>query len=167
MFEGELSRRFARRIRADHPLGVTIVPVPNGTGIVGSHNVFRTLEIANHIAASCGQNFYSRGYLRWRTAPGQAHKNQRSRDIHQHKENLNCSAQGAGHRVILFDDVVTTGSQLEASRQILTEAGFHVVGAYAVLEVIDKDERGDPYGWRTVTRHPRDIQDMLSIFDDA
>jgi hypothetical protein len=164
LFRGELCRMFARKICADQPLGVTIVPVPNADGVVGSQNAFRTLQITNTIAAACGANYFSRGHLRWKATSGQAHKNERGRDLYTHRGNLQCSATGNGQRVVLFDDVVTTGSQMEASRQILTQAGFHVVGAYAVLDVLDKDARGGPYGWQVTTRDPQDLADMFEQF---
>ena len=49
-----------------------------------------------------------------------------------------------GKRVIIVDDVISTGSTLAAMRQILTEAGAKVVAAAAVFT------EGDPEKWHDV-----------------
>jgi hypothetical protein len=158
----EIARRFAEKILLDHPLGAKIVPVPNGSAVVGGSDIFRTLDLARRIAAKGAPRLTAVPLLRWKEDLGKAHRGEKQRDVYRHKQNLGCVLPGTG-RIVLFDDVVTSGSQLEASRQILTEAGYSVLGAYSIIEILDRDARGDAFGFKVTRRDPMDI---ASLFDD-
>ena len=61
---------------------------------------------------------------------------QRGLDVRERRENVRGSMcarrRGAGERIVLLDDVVTTGATLDEAARALTEAGFEVVSAVAL-----------------------------------
>jgi hypothetical protein len=161
IFQQEINRRFRQKIMADHPYPVCIVPVPNGDGVVGQNNAFRTLQIARAIASRDLPGAEALDLLRWRELVGKAHLNQRARQVDDHIQALRINGT-TGLPIVLFDDVLTTGSQMAASSQKMTEAGFNVVGRYAVFEVLEAGAQTDPPGWKTTTRNPLRIVDLFA-----
>lgn len=159
IFGNALGKIFARKISTKYGNDITIVPVPNGDACIANPNDFQTYRIAKRIAQHTGGAIAS-DVLRWREPVGKAHAGGRRRDIWQHKQDL-VVAKETDRQIVLFDDVVTTGAQLAAARDVLTQAGYEVVGQLAVLDVIEKDARGDAMGWRSVTRHPMDVADFF------
>lgn len=161
-FQQEMSRLIGEKIANDYGGGIEIVPVPNGDGIVGG-GTFRTLNISKLAAAKTGGRLSSSDLLRWAAPVGKTHLNERARDIDQHLRNLRINGR-TDRPVVLFDDVVTTGSQLCAARIKLEEGGVKVLGCCAIIEVIDQVQgaRGDAPGWRTVTRRPQRIADLFA-----
>lgn len=160
-FHREINRLFGTRIASDHPYPVTIVPVPNGNGVVGHNSNFRTLEIANAIVKNGFPGSETRDMLRWNQEMGKAHLNQRSRMIDNHVNALRVTC-GCDKPIVLFDDFVTTGSQLAASKIKLTEAGYNVIGIYSIFDVVETGVRPDAPGWRLVERNPQRISDLFS-----
>lgn len=160
-FRREIDRLFGARIAADHPYPVTLVPVPNGNGVVGQNNVFRTLQIAEAIAAKGFPGSEAKDVLRWHEEMGKAHLNQRARMIDSHINALRVTC-GSDKPVILFDDFVTTGSQLAASKIKLTDFGYNVVGVYSIFDVVENGVRPEAPGWRIVERNPQRIADLFA-----
>ncbi|TAA61881.1 ComF family protein [Shinella sp. JR1-6] len=163
MFGNALGKVFAQKIEAEHGGGVLIVPVPNGNACVEYNEDFQTYRIARKIEQH-SNGAIALDMLRWREKMGKAHLGGRRRDVWQHKQDL-VIAKKTTRPIVLFDDVVTTGAQLAAARDVLTADGYEVVGHYAILDVIDKDARGDALGWRTVTRHPQDTADLFNAIE--
>lgn len=65
-----------------------------------------------------------------------AHRDQRGLGVRERAENvhgtLRTRKQGRGARVVLVDDVVTTGATLDEAARVLGAAGFEVVAAVAL-----------------------------------
>jgi hypothetical protein len=160
-FRREIDRLFGARIAADHPYPVTVVPVPNGNGVVGQDNVFRTLQIANAVVENGFPGSEARDMLRWHEEMGKAHLNQRARMVDNHINALRVTC-GCDKPVVLFDDFVTTGSQLAAAKIKLTEAGFNVVGVYSIFDVVGNGVRPELPGWRISERNPQRIADLFA-----
>lgn len=159
VFEGDILGRFADHMIATYPDGAIIVPVPNGDGVIGSEAAFRTFDLARRIADN-NASLSAFDALRWHAPMGKAHKNERRRDVDSHMAALRIK-QGCPKDVIIFDDVVTSGSQICAAKLKLEEAGFNVRALYAIFDVIDEGERGSAPGWRNVTRNPVRIADLF------
>lgn len=161
-FENDILARFAQHIVAAHP-GVMIVPVPNGNATINSGEQFRTWELAEGIAEKM-PNLSAFDALRWNTPMGQAHRNERRRDVDAHMSALRIKP-GCQKDVIIFDDVVTSGSQLCAAKLKMEEAGFNVRALYAIFDVLDEGERGSAPCWRQVRRNPMRIADFFADLD--
>jgi hypothetical protein len=157
-------RQFARRIVDDHGPGIDIVPVPNGSAVFGSTDDFRTLQLARKMVGASQGALTTFDKLRWSAQMGKSHLKERSRDVNEHLRGLRVK-EGGRRRAVIFDDVVTSGSQLCASQIKLQEAGIEVIGMYAVADVVDKGQRGSPPAWRTVVKTPRRQQDFLDMLD--
>lgn len=162
-FHREINQLFGTRISADHPYPVRIVPVPNGDGVVGQNNSFRTLQIASAVAAKGFPGSEATDMLRWYEEMGKAHLNQRARMVDNHVNALRMTC-GCDKPIVLFDDFVTTGSQLAASKVKLTEAGYNVVGIYSIFDVVENGVRPDAPGWRVAERNPQRIADLFAQF---
>lgn len=82
-----------------------------------------------------------------------AHADQRGLGVQARAQNVRGSLQvrraGHGAKVVLVDDVVTTGATLDEGARVLTEAGFEVVGAIALAATTRHSNRNaDPSGTR-------------------
>ncbi len=161
-FLNDLYKRFASQIVSECGAGIMLVPVPNGIADAHYRDVYRTLHITNGIACSSNGSLETLDALRWKQSAGQAHKNEKRRDVDQYISNLIVSSNTA-KSVVLFDDVITSGSQLASAKIVLEDAGITVVGLYAVMDVLDENVRGSPPAWITVERSPSRISDL---FDD-
>ena len=66
-------------------------------------------------------------------APARAHRAQKLLDVAERERNLRGAFRVrrdvAGHRILLIDDVVTTGATLREAARVLALAGAEVVGA--------------------------------------
>jgi predicted amidophosphoribosyltransferase len=157
-FLREICIQTGQKIRQRHGSGVVIVPVPNSDGLVSSGKDFRTYIMAKVIAGVAGCT--ASDVLRWKSALGKAHKGERPRDADAHKNALKVMRQ-IDKPIVLFDDVVTSGSQLYGAKLALEECGMTVVGMYAVAEVVNNGERSDSPGWRITTRNPFSLGDVM------
>jgi len=162
LFIGDLCRHFAARITGEVGAGVQIVPVPNGSATIGNDNSFRTLDLARRIANASGTALTAFDTLRWHQTMGRTHLGERRRDVDDHIRALRVKP-GGDHRVVLFDDVVTSGSQLFAAKTKLEEAGYEVARMYAIADVLDEGQRGSAPAWKTVTKN---LSRMADFFAD-
>ncbi|WP_187967890.1 hypothetical protein [Aquibium microcysteis] len=162
-FESDIFSRVAEHMVAAGLGGATIVPVPNGDGVVGELNEFRTLQLAQAIAAR-SPHLSAFDALRWQEQMGKAHRNERRRNVETHIGMLRVNPKSPKD-VVVFDDVLTSGSQLCAAKIKLEDAGFNVLALYAVFDVLDDGERGSPPAWRQVTRHLARMADFFEGID--
>jgi adenine/guanine phosphoribosyltransferase-like PRPP-binding protein len=121
-----------RRLK-EHLAGpISIVPIPNSDMVVGATGTFRIVELAQDLARGYGPGAAVVPAIRWIKPREKAHKSNefRSPDLYQPNMRL---VENPKNQVVLFDDVMTSGSQMVASARLLTEAGFEpafgVVGA--------------------------------------
>ncbi|MGO8503235.1 hypothetical protein AB9F35_17285 [Rhizobium leguminosarum] len=160
-FIREICIQTASRIKLKYGSGVTIVPVPNSDGLVSSNAPFRTLQMAQVIAKVAGCD--ASDVLRWKSALGKAHKGEKARDADAHADALKV-VRVIDRPIVLFDDVVTSGSQMYGAKLALEAKGMRVVGMIAVAEVLKKGERSDSAGWRTAIRNPHSMKDFMDNF---
>ncbi|MER9125439.1 phosphoribosyltransferase [Mesorhizobium sp. M0959] len=164
-FETSLCRMIADKILADGCAGAVIVPIPNSSGVVGSQHGFRTFDLARRIAASSGGQLIAQDHLRWNGVVGKTHLKQRARNVDEHMRGIAIVGK-PDRKIVLFDDMVTSGSQMCAAKLKLEETGLEVAGCYAVLDVLDEGQRGTAPAWKSVTRNPTRQADFLAFFED-
>jgi len=150
-FLGEMCKLAAVRVLQKYGRNVCIVPIPNSDGTVASPKPFATLVMARAIATALGPPSDATDAIRWKSNPGKAHKNERARDVENHIYNMKLMRRPA-QKVVLFDDVVTTGSQLFAAKELLEAANVDVAGMLTFVEVVGMGSRSDMPTWRTTTR---------------
>lgn len=160
LFLEEVCFRSATQLRGKYGKDFCIVPVPNSDATIANRKPFRTLQVSNRIAALVGAPCVAKDLIRWRGEVGQAHKGERSRDVDAHKGQMRLTAKSQ-KPIVLFDDVVTSGSQLAAAKLLLEEEGMAVIGMLAVAEVVNQGERSDVPGWRATVREPFSLTDFM------
>lgn len=164
LFLEEVCFRAATHIRSKYGKNVCVVPIPNSGAVASNRKMFRTFEIASRIAALVGAPCQSSDLLRWRIAVGMAHKGERPRDVDAHKGQMKLVGT-TPVPIVLFDDVVTSGSQLCAAKALIEADGMRVLGMVAVAEVVAQGERSDTPGWRVTKRNPFSISDIMDAFE--
>lgn len=104
-----------------------LVPVPSKDGLLAA-NSFRTLVMTNE--AVSGTDLATRvvGGLKWKQALTKAHEGG-SRNRKVLAPLLQVDESLKGKKVILIDDLISTGSSLLAAEDALTAAGCTVLGA--------------------------------------
>lgn len=160
LFLKDLLQAVTKKIIQDHGDDIIIVPVPNSEAIIGYHGEYRTLALARMIAKHSNGRIEVLDALRWKENKGAAHKNQKARHCDSHIANLKVIAKSR-REVILFDDVVTTGSQLVASKIKLEAEAFKIVDYYAVFDVLEADVRGTAPKWMV---HKKSVQTFNDFF---
>ncbi|MGO4133226.1 hypothetical protein ACEQ6A_01545 [Rhizobium brockwellii] len=161
-FTHEICQTIGVRIRQKYGKDVMLVPIPNSEGLAVGGRDFRTFELARQIAKTAGCEVSD--ILRWRSAVGKAHKNERARDPDAHKAALKVMRR-TEKPIILFDDVVTSGSQLYGSQLALEAEGMSVIGMVAVAEVLDRGLRSDSPTWKKAVRSPVSLSELMKDFD--
>jgi adenine/guanine phosphoribosyltransferase-like PRPP-binding protein len=135
-----LMRGMGKRLKEHINGPVSIVPIPNSDMVVGAQGPFRIVELANELARGYGNEAAVVPAIRWIKPRDKAHKSNefRSPDLYQPNMRL---VERPKNQVVLFDDVMTSGSQMVASARLLSEAGvepaFGVVGARATKTQFD------------------------------
>ncbi|ANL39536.1 phosphoribosyltransferase [Rhizobium phaseoli] len=161
LFQSEINKLFAAQIMAHHPYPVAVVPIPNGDGVIGQNNAFRTLRIATTIVNRMANGSVCLDMLRWNVPVGKAHLNQRARRVDDHLAALQINGT-TNLPVVIFDDFLTTGSQMAAAKIKLEEAGYNVVGCYTIFERLDAGAVVNPPGWKNTTRSVMRIADFFA-----
>jgi predicted amidophosphoribosyltransferase len=110
---------------------VDIVPIPGSTMAVGAPGTFRIVDLATMFARGYGAQAKVVPAIRWVAPREKAHRQNevRSPDLYQPRMRL---TERPNKPVLLFDDVMTSGSQMTAATRFLREAGFEVVGGCVV-----------------------------------
>jgi predicted amidophosphoribosyltransferase len=137
--------------RAYAPLyarGALLVPVP-GTQAAFGRRGFHPVDL---VARRAGLQTYPA--LRIDAFPrGAASQKQRSLAERVDRPEPRVTRPVSGHRVVLVDDVVTSGATLRSATRALTRAGATVVGA-AAIAATEKRRGESAIAWRTATAPP-------------
>jgi hypothetical protein len=104
-----------------------LVPVPVSTADLRFDGVQRTATLAHAIAAALPRGLAVRDILRWDYRLSSASSQGGVRDARWLYDRLRLTAGMTAERVILVDDVMTSGGHLRASAARLRAAGAHVV----------------------------------------
>lgn len=99
-----------------------IVPIPNGSAIISSSGVYRTLQYAQAIAAASSGKMIALDALRWKAPAEAGYKKKGLRTPESRYDNLTV-IKCPKIPIILFDDVLTSGSCFIAANWRLSEAG--------------------------------------------
>ena len=132
-------REIANGLLAPHPdQTVTLVPIPSSRANYVKRGFTPAKLLAAHANRLAGRPLVVRSLLRFsRVVDDQSKLN-----IEQRRANLAGSMTAnrapSGIRVLLFDDVVTTGATLLEAARALTEAGAEVLGFVTFSETLLK-----------------------------
>jgi ComF family protein len=128
----------------------TAIPIPLADARLASRGFNQSHHIAASAARHWGLEFQGRWLLKTRTTDRQASLSKQTRS-----ENLiqTFSARPAvkGRRILLIDDIMTTGATLKEAARAIAHAGGLVIGA-AVIARVQQDQR---------TKNPRHVQRRL------
>lgn len=141
---GRLMGERLPRIEAD-----VIVPVPLHKNSTRAYN--QTLLLARGV--SDVQKISCEDVLRWRSDFGRQVEKRGHERLSLPLGSMEANNMLNGKRVVLVDDVYTTGGTLTAARAAITEAGGRVAGALVWTRSI---KRGDTDEWS-------DVKDALSL----
>jgi len=134
-----------------------LVPIPNSSSTSNDNSEFRTLTHARAVAAFIGQRVSAVPALRWKAAKVPAHEGG-IRDPQALFENLSV-AKVPTKRVVLFDDVLTTGGQMIACYRRLAKSGRPPMLGM-VIGRTTHTQKDNPIDW-----HAEDIETEERSFD--
>lgn len=161
IIHGSIAKKLSREIEDDF----TLVPVPNKLAVLGVDE-FPTRTSAEAIAALLGDRASVAPCLRWKARLAKA-RDGGPRNPEILANNLNLTALPEG-KLVLYDDMFTSGSHIAACSRILAEAGNMPILAmtfgWATELVIPR-----PFEWREeiLETEPQDIDWASFIFDDV
>jgi hypothetical protein len=101
----------------------SIVPIPNSNMALGKEGTFRTVELAKMFAKAYGSDAKVEPVLVW----DKLRKKQHGAAGFRHPDQFEPHFRLAGkptRPVVIFDDVLTSGSQLIASARFLSKEGY-------------------------------------------
>ena len=111
-----------RRLRDDIAGPISIVPIPNSGMALGAAGPFRSVELAKKVAAGFGANATVCEAIRWDAPRKKAHQNNDYRHPGLYEPHMRLVVRPKAP-VVLFDDVLTSGSQMIAAARMLTKQG--------------------------------------------
>jgi adenine/guanine phosphoribosyltransferase-like PRPP-binding protein len=123
---------------------ISIVPIPSSNAVTGVRG--RSDELAEKVAAAYGPNAVVESVIRWKALRDPQHESSGYRypDLYQDQMAL---TQLPKYEVVLFDDVMTSGSQLTAAARLLEESG-HTPTHAMVLGRTTKEQEEQMVGWK-------------------
>lgn len=137
----------ARNLRPHIKLPVSVVPIPNSNMAVGEKGTFRNEHLASLLAKHLGPGATMVPALRWKRKRAKAHMGKEMRSPDLHEPNL-VLVQKPPNPVLLFDDVLTSGSQMIAAARFLKANGCSVVFA-TVIAHVTKEQHDLMVKWTT------------------
>ena len=148
--------RIGRKLREDIEGQITLVPIPNSSMAVGAEGPFRCIQLAELVAAGFGEGASVCPAVVWDTPRPKAHKNNDYRHPDLYEPHMRLVVQPAG-QIVLFDDVLTSGSQMIAAARMLTKAGHAPVRGLVIARATKAQVEG-----KLFAKH----QDELKLDDD-
>lgn len=130
------------------PLKPILVPMPADPHRLGQRGFHLPVELAKGLSALTGCPMDRTGLVKRDHTPEQASLGRVAR-LANLTNTLRASPRLRGRRVVVVDDVVTTGASLAAARQALEAVGAEVLGAVVLA---DAGPRSSKIGG---CRHPR------------
>ena len=112
----------ARKLETLSTEPLCLVPIPNSGATVRTRRRFRTLELADRVAAGSNGRIEAIAALRWKTAHMPAHEDG-PRDPALLLDNLVVTARPQ-KPVVIFDEVLTTGGHMVACYRRLVAEGI-------------------------------------------
>jgi adenine/guanine phosphoribosyltransferase-like PRPP-binding protein len=150
-------RFIAQQVQKDWGSDVELVPVPSKDGIIGA-NSFRTSTMLREALSTTAFKAKQLDALYWSEQLDKAHQGG-SRRRGFLKNHLATNANLKGKKIVLIDDLLSTGASLLACRDFLEEQGATVVGAVTCGKTIyDLDTKA--FG-----RQSLDLTEELSDFE--
>jgi hypothetical protein len=123
---------FIHRVIVREGLGTEaiFIPVPSKDGITGKTTSYRSLQMLAQSVSHLDRRVAVIDGLRWTQLMPKAHVGGGGcKNVSYWKDHLQVKTNVAGRKVVLVDDVVSTGSSLLAAKEALEEAGAEVVFA--------------------------------------
>lgn len=131
-------------------LRFSLVPIPNSNMVLGHSNKYRIVTLAGWFARHIDACEGVAPVLRWREAKDRSHKERRVRSPDNYEARLAIE----GHTptsVVLFDDMVTSGSQMVAAARFLASAGANVICGVSLGRAVDEHSQKGCLGWSART----------------
>ncbi|HTR87148.1 MAG TPA: hypothetical protein VMI56_21880 [Reyranella sp.] len=141
-----LFRAVGKQLKAIVPGPFELVPIPNSSASVKSGgNSFATLKYAQAIAGVVGAQASVSPALLWKV-PKTSARDGGSRDPQVHCANL-AVVRKLTKPVVIFDDVMTSGSQMIAAHRMLRAAGAKILLGLAIGRTIHEPVK-PVFKWR-------------------
>jgi predicted amidophosphoribosyltransferase len=116
-------RHVARASRGFLSDEFSLIPIPNSGMAVGSRGSFRTVDLAEMFAEAYGADAKVEPFLVWDKPRKKQHSTAGFRHPDQFEPHFRLVGKPT-RAVVIFDDVLTSGSQLIAAARFLTTKGF-------------------------------------------
>jgi hypothetical protein len=126
---------------------VDVVPIPGSEMAVGAPGSFRIVDLATKFVSGYGAKANLVSAIRWDAPRKKAHQSHdlRSPDLFQPHMRL---AEKPTRSVLLFDDVMTSGSQMVAAARFLRENGYELAAGCVVARAT-KTQHDKMIEWTT------------------
>lgn len=151
--------RLGRRLNGVIDKPYCLVPIPNSGMAVGASGQFRSPQLARYVAQGCGAGVRVLEALRWSEPRQPAHEQAGRRDPDDYESHFRLTNTPREEKVVLFDDVITSGSQLIAACRFLNSQGIRPAGAIVVAKAV-QEQRDPAVGWQ------REILDYSRPFEN-
>lgn len=145
-----------RKLRDDIQAPITLVPVPNSGMALGTTGPFRCMRLAELVAAGFGDDADVSPAIVWDTPRPKAHKSNDYRHPDLYEPHMRLAAAPT-REIVLFDDVLTSGSQMIAAARMLTKAGHAPARGLVIARATKAQVEG-----KLFAKH----QDELKLDDD-
>jgi hypothetical protein len=145
-----------RRLRDDIDGPISIVPIPSSGMAVGKQGPFRSVELAKKVAAGFGDGATVRQSVWWDQPRKKAHQNNEYRHPDLYEPHMRLGEAPLAP-ILLFDDVLTSGSQMIAAARMLTKRGYAPRRGLVVARATKEQHEGKLW-----EKH----QDVLDLSDE-
>jgi predicted amidophosphoribosyltransferase len=117
--------------------------------VIGAKGPFRTVELAKMFAKGYGPDATVVPAIRWVKQRDKSHKKKEFRSPDQFQPLMRV-VETPANPVVVFDDVLTSGSQMIAATRVLQKAGCTVARGVVVARA-GKEQVEKPIEWRNDT----------------